>query len=63
MTSTAADGAHEDALPSEVPRDEDHLATPRDLRAARLASALEGRTGHRDPEHIADQLTRIEDHR
>lgn len=63
MTTTSADGAAEDTLPAEVPRDDLEHQTPRDLRAARLASALEGRTGHRDPDTIADHLLRIESKR
>lgn len=54
---TSANGTPEGPLPSSYPHDEDHICTPRDHRAERLARELTGRTGHRDPSEIA---TRIE---
>lgn len=53
---TAADGAPDEPLHHSVPRDEDHLVTPRDLRAERLAAELAGRTGHRDPAAVATEI-------
>lgn len=58
-TTESASGHREGPLPAEVPRDEDHLVTPRDHRAEALAAALEGRTGHRDPLSVAEQIERI----
>lgn len=55
----SASGSPEEKLPADVPRDEDHLVTPRDLRAEKLAAELEGKTGHRDPLSIAEQIERI----
>lgn len=57
----AADGSTEEPLPSAVPTDADHIATPRDLRAERLAVGLVGRTGHRHPRTIAARLAVITD--
>lgn len=55
----AADGSTEDPLPTELPTDADHLVTPRDLRAERLAASLVGRTGHRAPDVVAARLATI----
>lgn len=57
--TVSASGAPQEPLPAEVPRDEDHIVTPRDLRAERLAAELEGRTGHRDPLTVAQQIEKI----
>lgn len=58
-TTESASGRREGPLPADVPRDEDHLVTPRDHRAEQLAAQLEGRTGHHDPLSVAEQIERI----
>lgn len=55
----SASGAPQEPLPSSVPIDAEHLVTPRDLRAEKLAAELEGKTGHRNPLTIAEQIERI----
>lgn len=55
----SASGNPQEPLPTEVPRDEDHLLNPRDHRAETLAAQLEGRTGHRDPLTVAQQIEKI----
>lgn len=37
----SASGRREEPLPTEIPRDEDHLITPRNLRAERAAAEIE----------------------
>lgn len=60
MTPTeSASGRREGPLPADVPTDAEHITTPRDHRAEALAAALEGRTGHRDPLSVAEQIERI----
>lgn len=55
----AADGTPEPDLPQELPTDDAHITTPRDLRAERLAASLVGRTGHRSPATVAARLATI----
>ena len=55
----AADGSPEGPLPTELPTDLEHVTTPRDLRAERLAASLVGRTGHRSPRAVATRLATI----
>lgn len=60
MTPTeSASGHREGPLPSSVPTDAEHITTPRDHRAEALAAQLEGRTGHRDPLTVAQQIEKL----
>lgn len=59
MATESANGHPEQPLPNDLPRDEEHLVTPRDLRAEKLAAALTGRTGHRNPMTVAERLAAI----
>ena len=55
----AADGSPQAPLPHDLPTDAEHITTPRDLRAERLAASLVGRTGHRSPATVAARLATI----
>ena len=55
----SASGRPQEPLPADLPTDAEHITTPRDLRAERLAAELEGRTGHRDPLPVAEQIEKI----
>lgn len=47
--TVSASGTPEEPLPTSVPRDEDHLLTPRDHRAEQLAAEHERRTKSDNP--------------
>lgn len=57
---TAADGTDDEALPSSIPHDLEHVEhTPSDVRRQVLRQQLQGRTGHRDPAQVANQIHRM----